>query len=94
MVVRGPVVFAGADSKSFDEDFSFRTGNLFQYEQGKVSYRCLMFPLRGSGLIVVERDDVNRGCGEIFADRLIDWHETQPDPWMSLDGDVGETVLP
>ena len=45
-------------------------------------------------MVVVERDDVACGCGEIMADRLIDWHEAQPHPWVSFDGDVGETVLP
>ncbi len=43
VVVRCPVIPAGADCKSFDEDVSFRTGNLFQYEQGKFSHRCLVF---------------------------------------------------
>jgi len=45
MVVLCPVILAGADSKSFDEDFSFRTWNLFQYEQGEFSHRCLVFLL-------------------------------------------------
>jgi len=45
VVVRCPVVPAGADSKSFNEDLSFRTWNLFQYEQGKFSHRCLVFLL-------------------------------------------------
>ncbi len=53
-----------------------------------------MFRLRVSGLVLIERDDVGCGCGEILADRRIDWREAQPDPWVSFDGDVGETVLP
>ncbi len=45
MVVRCPVILAGADCESFDEDFSFRTRNLFQYEQDKFSHGCLVFLL-------------------------------------------------